>query len=69
MLGSKGKVSRPTVLGRHVDGETTSFYVQIRRFVIEYGWNGLISDPVIRVPTTRFAVRDRSHRWAHEKDD
>ncbi len=70
VLKSKGKVPLSATLGRHVNDKMTSFYMQTPGgFDIEYGWDGLVIDPVTWTPTTSLAVSDWGHKWAHEKDD
>lgn len=67
ILKSKGSIPVSATLGQHVNDKMTSFYVQSPSgFDIEYGWNGLVIDPVTWVPTTSMTVSAWGHKWAHE---
>ena len=55
-------------LGRHVNDEVTSFYMQTPAgFDLEFGWGGLIVDPGEWKPTAHEKVSDWGHEWAWQK--
>jgi 3,4-dihydroxy-9,10-secoandrosta-1,3,5(10)-triene-9,17-dione 4,5-dioxygenase len=55
-------------LGRHVNDEVTSFYMQSPGgFDVEFGWGGLIVNPADWKATSHEKISDWGHEWAWQK--
>ncbi|MBS0477343.1 MAG: VOC family protein, partial [Proteobacteria bacterium] len=55
-------------LGRHVNDETTGFYVQTPSgFDLEIGCDSLVIDPATWVTTKHEAISTWGHEWAWQK--
>lgn len=61
-LVGKGAAELTMTLGRHTNDHMTSFYVRTpSAFEIEYGWGGVVLDPVEHLPKQY----DRFSTWGH----
>lgn len=55
-------------LGRHVNDEVTSFYMQSPGgFDVEFGWGGLVVDPVSWHPTAHTNISHWGHVWSWQE--
>lgn len=55
-------------LGKHMNDEVTSFYMQTPAgFDLEFGWGGLIVDPATWIPTEHNKISDWGHVWAWQE--
>jgi 3,4-dihydroxy-9,10-secoandrosta-1,3,5(10)-triene-9,17-dione 4,5-dioxygenase len=55
-------------LGKHMNDEVTSFYMQTPAgFDLEFGWGGLIVDPATWTPTAHNKISDWGHVWAWQE--
>jgi 3,4-dihydroxy-9,10-secoandrosta-1,3,5(10)-triene-9,17-dione 4,5-dioxygenase len=55
-------------LGRHVNDEVTSFYMQSPGgFDVEFGYGGLIVDPGVWQTTSHKKISDWGHEWTWQK--
>lgn len=61
----KAKIPESATLGRHVNDEMTSFYMQTPSgFDLEIGCDGLVIDPATWVPTAHEQISVWGHVWA-----
>jgi len=64
----KAKIPESATLGRHVNDEMTSFYMQTPSgFDLEIGCDGLVIDPATWVPTAHEQISVWGHVWAWQK--
>jgi 3,4-dihydroxy-9,10-secoandrosta-1,3,5(10)-triene-9,17-dione 4,5-dioxygenase len=64
----EAKIPVSATLGKHMNDEVTSFYMQTPAgFDLEFGWGGLVVDPVTWTPTAHNKISDWGHVWAWQE--
>lgn len=64
----RAEVRQSASLGKHVNDEMTSFYMQTPGgFDLEFGYEGLVIDPATWEPTAHTEISVWGHRWAWQE--
>ena len=64
----QAKIAESATLGKHVNDEMTSFYMQTPAgFDFEIGYEGLVIDPASWKPTAHQKISEWGHVWAWQK--